>query len=62
MTRDPVCGMLIEEKDAAGMAEYKGKTYYFHTTECNAAFERSPDTYVREQKKHAGEKRDGPKR
>lgn len=25
MVRDPVCGMLIEEKDAAGIAEYKGK-------------------------------------
>ena len=47
MVRDPVCGMLIEEKDAAGIAEYKGKTYYFHTTECNAAFLRSPEKYAR---------------
>lgn len=58
MVRDPVCGMLIEKKDAAGMAEYEGKTYYFHTTDCNAAFEQSPEKYVREQMKHSPEKRD----
>lgn len=24
---DPVCGMKMDEKDAAGKDEYKGKTY-----------------------------------
>ena len=59
MERDPVCGMLIEKKDAAGMAEYKGKTYYFHTTDCNAAFERSPEKYIRDEGQPSPRKPEG---
>lgn len=55
MKRDPVCGMLIDIKDAAGMAEYRGKTYYFHTPECNASFEQNPEKYVEKNAEDANE-------
>lgn len=35
---DPVCGMSVEEKDAAGLAEYKGTTYYFESEDCITKF------------------------
>ncbi len=45
MAKDPVCGMEIEEKKAAGTIEYKGRTYYFCSAICKAAFEKSPAKY-----------------
>ncbi|MBP1694589.1 MAG: hypothetical protein H6Q37_2472, partial [Chloroflexi bacterium] len=29
MAKDPVCGMDIDPKTAAGESEYQGQTYYF---------------------------------
>ena len=29
MEKDPVCGMQVDPKKAAGTSEYQGKTYYF---------------------------------
>ena len=29
MAKDPVCGMQVDEKEAAGKSEYRGKTVYF---------------------------------
>ncbi len=29
MVKDPVCGMEIDPKEAAGKSEYQGQTYYF---------------------------------
>lgn len=49
MTRDPVCGMQLEEIDAAGTAQYKGKTYYFCSPSCKAAFEKEPEKYAGEE-------------
>jgi Cu+-exporting ATPase len=46
MTRDPVCGMQINEKDAAGKSEYRGKTYYFCSPGCKAAFDKEPGKYA----------------
>jgi YHS domain-containing protein len=43
---DPVCGMQIEPDDAAGTAEYQGKTYYFCSQACLDAFEADPSPYV----------------
>ncbi len=48
MTRDPVCGMQMEEKDAAGKTDYKGRTYYFCSADCKAAFEKEPQRYAGE--------------
>ena len=44
---DPVCGMKIDEKDAAGKSTYQGKTYYFCATACKAKFDQNPQQYVK---------------
>ncbi len=44
--KDPVCGMTIEDKDAAGMASYKDMTYYFCSSSCREKFEKDPALYA----------------
>ena len=44
--KDPVCGMQVEESDAAGQAEHGGRTYYFCATACKERFEASPEDYT----------------
>ena len=47
MTKDPVCGMNIDEKKAGATAVQKGKTYYFCSANCKAKFEKEPDKYIK---------------
>jgi adenylate cyclase len=42
---DPVCGMRIEEDDAAATAEYDGQTYYFCSQACHDVFVSDPAAY-----------------
>jgi len=42
---DPVCGMPVEEKDAAGISEHDGVTYYFDSEECMSKFNQHPEQY-----------------
>ena len=44
---DPVCGMQIEEQNAAGKSERDGETYYFCSAGCKERFDREPDRYAR---------------
>ena len=44
--KDPVCEMQIEEKNAAGMAEHNGVTYYFDSEECMTLFNQDPEKYA----------------
>ena len=46
MARDPVCGMNVDEKTAAGKSEYAGKTYYFCSLGCKKAFDKEPGKYA----------------
>lgn len=46
MVKDPVCHMELNEKDAAGKAEYQGQTYYFCSSNCQKTFEAQPDKYA----------------
>lgn len=45
--KDPVCGMTIEESDAAATTEFEGRTYFFCTGACKEEFEQDPDRYAR---------------
>ncbi len=45
---DPVCGMKIKKKTAAGTSEYKGKTYYFCNVNCKKSFDEDPEKYLKE--------------
>ncbi len=52
MAIDPICGMEVDEKNAAEVSEYKGKKYYFCSTSCKDKFEKNPELYI---KSHDGE-------
>jgi len=45
---DPVCKMVIEDKDAEGSSEYKGKTYYFCSAICKEDFDKDPESFFGE--------------
>ena len=46
MTKDPVCGMAIDEQKAAATVTYDGKTYYFCSGVCQVKFEQYPLLYI----------------
>ncbi len=46
--KDPVCGMVVDEKKVAATAVQKGKTYYFCSANCKAKFEKEPDRYAKD--------------
>lgn len=46
MARDPVCGMDVDERKAAGTSVYRGRTYYFCSNGCKAAFDQEPERYA----------------
>lgn len=43
---DPVCGMDIEEQDAAGSVEHNGTLHYFCSKSCLAKFQTDPERYL----------------
>lgn len=47
MERDPVCGMQVDPKSAAGSVERDGKTYYFCSAGCQQQFEADPEKYAK---------------
>lgn len=48
MAKDPVCKMEVDEKKAAAVSTYKGKTYYFCASGCKKAFDANPEKYLKE--------------
>ena len=44
--KDPVCGMEIDPRSAAGTSSYQGQTYYFCSPSCKKTFDRDPATYA----------------
>jgi len=46
MSKDPVCGMELDESAAAGTVEYDGKTYYFCSSQCQTTFEADPQAHT----------------
>ena len=49
MSKDPVCGMDVDPKTAAGKSEYQGITYYFCSPGCKREFEANPQRYTAEE-------------
>lgn len=47
MARDPVCGMDVDEKQAAATATHEGHTYYFCSQACKQKFDQQPQKYRR---------------
>jgi Cu+-exporting ATPase len=48
MKKDPVCGMKVDERQAAATAEHKGETFYFCSQDCKSKFEQDPQRYIRQ--------------
>ena len=46
MEKDPVCGMIVDPKRAAGSCVFGGKTYVFCSSGCKASFDRNPAKYA----------------
>ncbi|HEY5054839.1 MAG TPA: heavy metal translocating P-type ATPase [Acidobacteriaceae bacterium] len=44
--RDPVCGMMIEPRDAVSHQEYDGETYYFCNRSCATKFAADPESFL----------------
>jgi YHS domain-containing protein len=47
MAVDPVCGMQVDEEEAAAGLEYEGETYYFCSRGCMAKFKNDPQAYAK---------------
>jgi Cu+-exporting ATPase len=43
---DPVCGMSVSPKTAAGSFEYEGQTYYFCSKHCLTKFQGEPQSFL----------------
>jgi Cu+-exporting ATPase len=46
MAKDVICGMDVNENEAAGVSEHKGKKYYFCSSVCKTKFETNPELYI----------------
>ena len=46
MVTDPVCGMQVDERTAAGSSVFEGSDYYFCSAGCKTKFDANPLTYV----------------
>jgi len=44
--KDPVCGMSVDPKKAAGKVEHAGRTYYFCSKRCGERFEKEPEKFL----------------
>ena len=45
--KDPVCGMRVDPKEAKWKKAFLGRTYYFCSADCHAAFGNEPGKFVR---------------
>jgi len=46
MTKDPVCGMQVDETKAAATTVYHGTAYAFCSAACKNTFEKSPAKFA----------------
>ena len=53
IAKDPVCGMEVDEKEAAAKSEHMGKTYYFCAPGCKKVFDENPQKYLKEKPEQA---------
>ncbi len=46
MTTDPVCGMPVDERTAAGSRAFEGQRYYFCSARCKQKFDANPSAFI----------------
>jgi Cu+-exporting ATPase len=42
LQKDPVCGMMVDEKKPRFTSNHAGKTIYFCSAACKASFDKNP--------------------
>jgi Cu+-exporting ATPase len=47
MTKDPVCGMNVDENNARYQTQYGGKKYTLCSEDCKKKFEQQPAQYAK---------------
>lgn len=47
MAKDPICGMMVDEKNAKLTSEYNGKKYYFCNERCKLTFDKNPARFAK---------------
>jgi len=45
MFKDPVCGMMVDEKKTPFKSTHEGKEFYFCSPQCKQTFEKDPHKY-----------------
>jgi Cu+-exporting ATPase len=45
MKRDPVCGMMVDEKKTQLKSEHDGKSFFFCSAYCKRTFDGDPGKY-----------------
>ncbi len=45
LTKDPVCGMMVDPRRAAGSQEHEGRTFHFCSKGCHQRFRADPHRY-----------------
>ena len=48
MTKDPVCGMNIDDKKSEFHTQFGGRNYSFCSEDCKQEFEADPEEFVGE--------------
>jgi len=46
MAKDPVCGMMVDEKKAKFKSDFNGKTFYFCAASCKTTFDKDPAKFA----------------
>jgi Cu+-exporting ATPase len=58
MAKDVICGMNVNENDAAGVSEYKDQKYYFCSKMCKTKFDENPELYIKSDERDHHERAD----
>jgi len=45
LQKDPVCGMMVDEKKTKFISNYEGKSFYFCSAACRTSFDKDPRRY-----------------
>jgi Cu+-exporting ATPase len=45
MMKDPICGMMVDEKTSKLKSEHEGRTFYFCSQSCKTKFDADPHRY-----------------
>lgn len=46
MQKDPVCGMMVDERTAKSKSVHEGRTFYFCAAGCKATFDEDPHRFA----------------